>query len=70
MPEQYLFIKQLYVFRDSAHAEGDLLGMPGNIYSRLTILLRNFLKRIAALEGIAALAVASGAAALTILFKI
>jgi O-acetylhomoserine (thiol)-lyase len=57
-----------YVFRDCAHA-ADRFGLrdPGNIYGRLTNPTQDVLeKRIAALEGgVAALAVASGAAAVT-----
>ncbi len=57
-----------YVFRDSQHA-ADRFGLadPGNIYGRLTNSTQEVLeKRIAALEGgSAALAVASGAAAIT-----
>ena len=57
-----------YVFRDSAHAAAWFgLADPGNIYGRLTNSTQDVLeKRIAALEGgVAALAVASGAAAIT-----
>ncbi len=57
-----------YVFRNSQHA-ADRFGLadPGNIYGRLTNSTQEvFEKRIAALEGgSAALAVASGAAAIT-----
>ena len=57
-----------YVFRNSQHA-ADRFGLrdAGNIYGRLTISTQDvFEKRIAALEGgVAALAVASGAAAVT-----
>ena len=57
-----------YVFRDSQHA-ADRFGLadPGNIYGRLTNSTQDVLeKRVAALEGgVAALAVASGAAAIT-----
>lgn len=57
-----------YVFRDSRHA-ADRFGLadPGNIYGRLTNSTQEVLeKRLAALEGgSAALAVASGAAAIT-----
>ncbi len=57
-----------YVFRNSAHA-ADRFGLAdaGNIYGRLTNSTQEvFEKRIAALEGgIAALALASGAAAIT-----
>lgn len=57
-----------YVFRDSAHAADRFaLRDPGNIYGRLTNPTQDVLeRRIAALEGgAAALAVASGAAAVT-----
>ncbi|MBR6107033.1 MAG: O-acetylhomoserine aminocarboxypropyltransferase/cysteine synthase [Oscillospiraceae bacterium] len=57
-----------YVFRDSAHAEARFgLADAGNIYGRLTNSTQDVLeKRIAALEGgVAALALASGAAAIT-----
>ncbi len=57
-----------YVFRDSAHAAARFgLTDAGNIYGRLTNSTQDVLeKRIAALEGgVAALAVASGAAAVT-----
>ena len=57
-----------YVFRDSAHAAARFgLADPGNIYGRLTNSTQDvFEKRIAALEGgVAALATASGAAAIT-----
>ena len=57
-----------YVFRDSAHAAARFdLSDPGNIYGRLTNSTQEVLeKRIAALEGgVAALSVASGAAAIT-----
>ena len=60
-----------YVFRDSAHAADRFaLREPGNIYGRLTNSTQDVLeRRIAALEGgIAALAVASGAAAVTYTF--
>ena len=57
-----------YVFHNSAHA-ADRFGLrdPGNIYGRLTNSTQDvFETRIAALEGgVAALAVASGAAAVT-----
>ena len=57
-----------YVFRDSQHA-ADRFGLAdaGNIYGRLTNSTQDVLeKRVAALEGgSAALAVASGAAAIT-----
>ena len=57
-----------YVFRDSAHAAARFgLADPGNIYGRLTNSTQDVLeKRVAALEGgVAALALASGAAAIT-----
>ena len=57
-----------YVFRDSAHAAARFgLADAGNIYGRLTNSTQDvFEKRIAALEGgVAALALASGAAAIT-----
>lgn len=57
-----------YVFRDSAHAAARFgLQDPGNIYGRLTNSTQGvFEQRVAALEGgVAALAVASGAAAIT-----
>lgn len=57
-----------YVFRDCAHAAARFgLADAGNIYGRLTNSTQDaFEKRIAALEGgVAALAVASGAAAIT-----
>ncbi|MCQ2408062.1 MAG: O-acetylhomoserine aminocarboxypropyltransferase/cysteine synthase [Oscillospiraceae bacterium] len=57
-----------YVFRDSAHAAARFgLTDAGNIYGRLTNSTQDvFEKRIAALEGgVAALALASGAAAIT-----
>ena len=57
-----------YVFHNSAHAAARFgLADPGNIYGRLTNSTQDvFEKRIAALEGgVAALAVASGAAAIT-----
>ena len=57
-----------YVFRNSDHAEARFgLADAGNIYGRLTNPTEDvFAKRIAALEGgVAALAVASGAAAIT-----
>lgn len=56
-----------YVFRNSAHAAARFgLADPGNIYGRLTNSTQDvFEQRIAALEGgVAALAVASGAAAI------
>ena len=57
-----------YVFHNSAHAAARFgLADPGNIYGRLTNSTQDVLeKRIAALEGgVAALALASGAAAVT-----
>ena len=57
-----------YVFHDSAHAAARFgLADPGNIYGRLTNSTQDVLeKRVAALEGgVAALALASGAAAIT-----
>ena len=57
-----------YVFHSSAHAAARFgLADPGNIYSRLTNTTQDVLeRRIAALEGgVGALAVASGAAAIT-----
>ncbi len=57
-----------FVFDNCAHAEARFnLSEPGNIYSRLTNPTQEaFEKRIAALEGgVAALAVASGSAAIT-----
>ena len=57
-----------YVFRDSAHAAARFgLTDAGNIYGRLTNSTQDVLeKRVAALEGgVAALALASGAAAIT-----
>ena len=57
-----------YVFRDAAHAAARFdLSDAGNIYGRLTNPTQDVLeKRIAALEGgVAALATASGAAAIT-----
>lgn len=61
-----------YVFHNSDHAEARFnLSDAGNIYGRLTNPTQDiFEKRIAALEGgIAALAVASGAAAITYTFQ-
>lgn len=61
-----------YVFHDSAHAAARFnLSDAGNIYGRLTNPTEDvFEKRIAALEGgVAALAVASGAAAITYAFQ-
>ncbi len=60
-----------YVFRNSAHAAARFgLADAGNIYGRLTNSTQDvFEKRIAALEGgVAALGVASGAAAITYTF--
>jgi O-acetylhomoserine (thiol)-lyase len=60
-----------YVFKNSAHAAARFgLTDPGNIYARLTNSTQDVLeKRIAALEGgVAALALASGAAAVTYSF--
>ena len=57
-----------YVFHNSAHAAARFgLADPGNIYSRLTNTTQDVLeRRIASLEGgVGALAVASGAAAIT-----
>ena len=57
-----------YVFKNSAHAAARFgLADAGNIYGRLTNSTQDVLeKRVAALEGgVAALAVASGAAAIT-----
>ena len=57
-----------YVFQNSAHATARFnLSDAGNIYGRLTNSTQDvFEKRIAALEGgVAALALASGAAAIT-----
>lgn len=57
-----------YVFKDSAHAAARFnLSDAGNIYGRLTNSTQDVLeKRVAALEGgVAALALASGAAAIT-----
>ena len=61
-----------YVFRDSAHAAARFgLQDAGNIYGRLTNSTQGvFEARVAALEGgVAALAVASGAAAVTYAFE-
>ena len=61
-----------YVFRDCAHAAARFnLSDAGNIYGRLTNSTQDvFEKRIAALEGgVAGLAVASGAAAITYTIK-
>lgn len=61
-----------YVFHNSAHAAARFgLQDPGNIYGRLTNLTQGvFEQRVAALEGgVAGLAVASGAAAITYAFE-
>ena len=61
-----------YVFRDSAHAAARFgLQDPGNIYGRLTNPTQSvFEERVAALEGgVAALAVAAGAAAIAYAFQ-
>lgn len=61
-----------YVFRNSEHAAARFsLQDPGNIYGRLTNSTQGVLEqRVAALEGgVAALAVASGAAAVTYAFE-
>lgn len=61
-----------YVFKNSAHAEARFnLSDVGNIYGRLTNSTQDvFEKRIAALEGgVAALGLASGAAAITYTFQ-
>ncbi len=61
-----------YVFKNSAHAAARFgLADPGNIYGRLTNSTQDvFEQRMAALEGgVAALAVASGAAAITYTFE-
>ncbi len=61
-----------YVFHDSAHAAARFgLQDPGNIYGRLTNSTQGvFEERVAALEGgVAGLAVASGAAAITYAFE-
>lgn len=61
-----------YVFRNSAHAAARFnLEDPGNIYGRLSNPTQSvFEQRMAALEGgVAALAVASGAAAITYAFE-
>ncbi|MCD8317868.1 MAG: O-acetylhomoserine aminocarboxypropyltransferase/cysteine synthase [Paraprevotella sp.] len=61
-----------YVFRNSAHAAARFgLQDPGNIYGRLTNSTQGvFEERVAALEGgVAGLAVASGAAAITYAFE-
>ena len=62
-----------YVFHNSAHAAARFgLQDPGNIYGRLTNSTQGvFEQRVAALEGgVAGLAVASGAAAITYAFQI
>ena len=63
-----IYASAAYVFRDAQHA-ADRFGLkdPGNIYGRLTNPTQSvFEERIAALEGgVAALAVASGAAAVS-----
>ncbi len=63
-----IYLTSSYVFRNSKHAE-DRFGLrdAGNIYGRLTNPTQDVLEqRLAALEGgVAALAVASGAAAIT-----
>ena len=61
-----------YVFHNSAHAAARFgLQDPGNIYGRLTNSTQGvFEERVAALEGgVAGLAVASGAAAITYAFE-
>ena len=63
-----IYLTSSYVFRNSGHAAARFgLTDPGNIYSRLTNSTQDVLEqRIAALEGgVGALAVASGAAAIT-----
>ena len=63
-----IYLTSSYVFHNSAHAAARFgLTDPGNIYSRLTNSTQDILeRRIAALEGgVGALAVASGAAAVT-----
>jgi O-acetylhomoserine (thiol)-lyase len=63
-----VYLTSSYVFRNSEHAAARFgLTDPGNIYSRLTNSTQDVLEqRIAALEGgVGALAVASGAAAIT-----
>ena len=63
-----IYLTSTYVFRNSEHAAARFgLRDPGNIYSRLTNSTQDVLEqRIAALEGgVGALAVASGAAAIT-----
>ena len=67
-----IYLSSSYVFHNSEHA-ADRFGLrdAGNIYGRLTNPTQGtFEARIAALEGgVAALAVASGAAALTYAFQ-
>ncbi len=63
-----IYLTSSYVFHNSEHAAARFgLADPGNIYSRLTNSTQDiFEQRIAALEGgVGALAVASGAAAIT-----
>ncbi len=63
-----IYLTSSYVFHNSAHAAARFgLTDPGNIYSRLTNSTQDILeRRVAALEGgVGALAVASGAAAVT-----
>ena len=63
-----IYLTSSYVFHNSEHAAARFgLSDPGNIYSRLTNSTQDVLEqRIAALEGgVGALAVASGAAAIT-----
>ena len=63
-----IYLTSSYVFHNSEHAAARFgLTDPGNIYSRLTNSTQDVLEqRIAALEGgVGALAVASGAAAVT-----
>ena len=63
-----IYMTTSYVFKDSAQAAGRFaLTEPGNIYTRLMNPTSNVLEeRIAALEGgVAALATASGSAAIT-----
>ena len=63
-----IYASTSYVFHNSQHA-ADRFGLrdAGNIYGRLTNYRGRFEQRIAALEGgVAALAVASGAAAINI----
>ena len=63
-----IYLTSSYVFHNSTHAAARFgLTDPGNIYSRLTNSTQDILeRRIAALEGgVGALAVASGAAAVT-----